>query len=198
MRFALLLLSLTFGLLAQTDRGTISGIVTDSAGAAVSGATVAITNAATNTTFTIRSADTGEFAAPNLTVGQYRVEVTQPGFKRFVRAQIVVAAGGSVRVDAQLQLGQVSETIEVQSSSVQVQTENVKITTAVSNKMVDELPLVVGGAMRSVFNLVTIAAESKGDGTRLTLGGGQAAAWDATLDGLSITTNRSADTGEIA
>ncbi len=198
MRFALLLLSLTFGLLAQTDRGTISGIVTDSAGAAVSGASVAITNAATNTTFTIRSADTGEFAAPNLTVGQYRVEVTQPGFKRFVRAQIIVAAGGSVRVDAQLQLGQVSETIEVQSSSVQVQTENVKITTAVSNKMVDELPLVVGGAMRSVFNLVTIAAESKGDGTRLTLGGGQAAAWDATLDGLSITTNRSADTGEIA
>src|SRR5690606_28453934 len=118
--------------------------------------------------------------------------------KRYLQENIVVAAGLSVRVDVQLQLGQVSETVEVQSSQTQIQTENAKVQTAVSTKMVDELPLVVGNAMRSVFNLTVVTPESKGSGQQLSLGGGQAAAWDATLDGLSITTNRSADANEIA
>ena len=64
--------------------------------------------------------------------------------------------------------------------------------------MVDELPLVVGGAMRSPFNLVAVAPEARGDGQRLSIGGGQAAQWDATLDGHSVGTNRSGDTGEAA
>lgn len=196
-RFILALFSVSL-LFAQSDRGTVTGIVTDSAGAVIGAARIAVVNTATNVTLNAVSTESGEFTAPNLPVGVYRVEVTQAGFKRYIQDGIIVSAGGTARVDAQLQLGQVSESIEVQAAATTVQTENAKITTAVSSKLVDELPLVVSGAMRSVFNLVTITPESKGSGNRLSLGGGQAAAWDATLDGLSITTNRSAETTEIA
>ena len=124
--------------------------------------------------------------------------MTAPGFKRFVQDNVIVAAASTLRADIQLQLGQVSETVEVTGSAVVIQTDNAKVSTQVQNKLVDELPLVVAGAMRSPFNLVAVAAEAKGDGQRMSLGGGQVAAWDATLDGHSVATNRSGDTAEAA
>ncbi len=193
--FASLLAAAAF---AQTDRGTISGQVTDTSGASIAGVSLSLTNKATNVSVNVLTSQDGEFAAPNLPAGTYQLEIVQSGFKRYVQDEIIVTPGGSVRIDAQLQVGQVSESVEVQAAALTIQTENAKVQTSVSPKMVDELPLVVGGAMRSVFNLVAVAAETKGDGNRISLGGGQAAAWNATLDGLGVTTNRSADAGEIA
>ena len=109
-----------------------------------------------------------------------------------------MTAAATVRADARLEVGQVTETVEVRADVAQVQTENAKITTAVQNKLVDELPLVVGGALRSPFDLVSVAPEARGGGGQLALGGGQARAWEATLDGVSVATNRSADAVEIA
>lgn len=201
MRLASVLCLTMVSALAQSDRGTITGVVTDSGGAVVAAAPVTITHVATNTSTQLQTTTTGEFSAPNLPVGAYRIEVSVTGFKRSVQDGIIIAAGGTVRVDVQLQVGQISESIEVQGSAAQVQTENAKVTTAVQSKMVDELPLVVSGAMRNVFNLTAITPETKianNNQQQISIGGGQAAAWDATLDGLSITTNRSADAGEIA
>ncbi|MBI1786578.1 MAG: carboxypeptidase regulatory-like domain-containing protein [Acidobacteria bacterium] len=186
------------GVWAQTERGNITGAVADPSGAAVAGATVTITHRATNTTIGVSTTTAGDYNAPNLTPGDYRIEVSAPGFKRFVQDRVTVTAAGTVRVDASLQVGQVTETVEVRADVTQVQTENAKITTAVQNRLVDELPLVVGGALRSPFDLVSITPESRGSGSRLSLGGGQARAWDATLDGVSVGTNRSADATEIA
>ena len=120
------------------------------------------------------------------------------GFQENIQTNVVVAAASTVRLDVQLQLGQVSETVEVQAMAQVIQTDNAKVSTQVTNQLVDELPLVVGGAMRSPFNLVQVAAEAKGDGQRMAIGGGQASAWDATLDGFSVGTNRSSDTAEAA
>jgi hypothetical protein len=91
-----------------------------------------------------------------------------------------------------------ADRVRVTTEVAQIQTETAKVSTAVQSRMVDELPLVVGGALRSPFDLVAVAPESHGSGTTLMLGGGQAAAWNATIDGLSVATNRSADTVEIA
>ncbi|HET8549818.1 MAG TPA: TonB-dependent receptor, partial [Bryobacteraceae bacterium] len=134
----------------------------------------------------------------NLVPGVYRVEIVASGFKRYVQDNVTVAAATTLRLDPQLQLGQVTESIEVTGGAVQIQTDNAKVSTHVQNKLVDELPLVVAGSMRSPFNLVAVAAEAKGEGQRMSLGGGQVAAWDATLDGHSVGTNRSADTAEAA
>ncbi|MBY0374288.1 MAG: carboxypeptidase-like regulatory domain-containing protein, partial [Bryobacteraceae bacterium] len=199
LRFFALLLTLTAGMvLAQSERGSIKGTVTDPSGAAVSGAEVTVVNVATNQTAKITASAAGEYAVPNLLPGVYRVEATAAGFKRLVQQNVVVAASSSVRLDLALQLGQVSEQVEVTSSAAVIQTDTAKVTTQVQNQLVDELPLVVGGAMRSPFNLVAVAAEARGSGQRLAIGGGQVAAWDATLDGYSVGTNRSGDTDEAA
>lgn len=183
---------------AQTDRGNVTGQVTDTTGAAVPAVAIALINQATNVATSIVSTQSGEFTAANLPAGTYRLEAAITGFKRYVRDQIVVTPGGTVRVDVQLEVGQVTESVEVQATALAVQTENAKIQTSVPQKMVDELPLVVAGAMRSVFNLVAVAPEVRGQDNQMSIGGGQAAAWNATLDGLAITTNRSANAEEIA
>ena len=96
-----------------------------------------------------------------------------------------------------LQVGGVTQTVEVAAQNAQVQTEDAKISTSVSNKLVDELPLVVGGAMRSPFDLVSTVPEAK-NGTNLALGGGQGGAFAATFDGISVNTNRQGNTTETS
>ena len=162
---------------AQGDRGTITGTVSDTSGAAMPNVVVIITNTATNTTVRITTTGTGEYNVSSLQPGPYRVEIVAPGFKRYVQAGIQAAAGNSIRLDARLEVGQVSESVEVQAQSVQLQTENAKVTSSVDNKLIDELPLVVGGAMRSPFDLVTMIPQARGSGNNLMIGGGQAAAW---------------------
>ena len=191
----LLVASLAF---AQFERGTIAGAINDSSGAPIPNVAISIVNTATNTTVRVTSTNTGEYNVPNLQPGDYRIEISAQGFKRYVENGVHVTSGGTVRQDATLQIGQVSESIEVQAQAVQLQTEDAKVTSSVENKLIDELPLVVGGAMRSPFDLVTITPQAKGSGTTLLIGGGQAAAWGATLDGLSVNTNRAGDAAETA
>ena len=183
---------------AQTERGNITGAVTDTTDARIPGATITVTNTATNQSATATTTAAGDYNLPNLQPGTYRVEFSANGFKKSVRESLVVTAAGTIRADAVMEVGQVGETVEVRTDAAQVQTENAKISTAVQNKLVDELPLVVGGALRSPFDLVSITPESRGSGSQLALGGGQTRAWEATLDGVSVGTNRSADANEIA
>jgi hypothetical protein len=183
---------------AQTERGNITGAVTDTTDARIPGATVTVTNIATNQSATATTTVAGDYNLPNLQPGTYRVEFSATGFKKSVRESIILTASSTLRADAVMEVGQVGETVEVRTDAAQVQTENAKITTAVQNKLVDELPLVVGGALRSPFDLISITPESRGSGGQLALGGGQTRAWEATLDGVSVTTNRTADAGEIA
>ncbi|MBL8295566.1 MAG: TonB-dependent receptor [Bryobacterales bacterium] len=198
MKHLCLMLVLTAAAFAQTERGNITGVVTDSSGAAVPGAAVAITNIATGQSTQTTTETNGDFNLPNLSPGNYRMEFSAQGFKKVSREGVVLTASATVRADARLEVGQVTETVEVTADIAQVQTENAKISTAVQNKLVDELPLVVGGALRSPFDLVSVAPEARGGGGQLALGGGQARAWEATLDGVSVATNRSADAVEIA
>ena len=79
-----------------------------------------------------------------------------------------------------------------------VQTEDAKVATTVSNRLIDELPLVVGGAMRSPFDLLSTVPEARGTGNTTSLGGGQGGSFGATLDGISVNTNRQGDTAETA
>lgn len=198
LRLGLLSLIPYLVLLGQSERGSITGTITDPSGAAVSTAEVLVVSLDTNATSRATTSNNGEFGAPNLSPGVYRITITAPGFKRYVQQNVVVAAASTLRMNMQLQIGQLTEQIEVTASAATIQTDNAKVSTQVQNKLVDELPLVVGGAMRSPFNLVAVAAEARGDGQRLSLGGGQAASWDATLDGHSVGTNRSGDTAEAA
>ncbi len=193
---SLMIVSSTFGW-GQSDRGSITGTIIDSTGGIVPDAAVTATNTATNVVSRTATNESGVYVIPALLPGVYKLRVEKNGFKAAEQAQVVLAASSSVRVDIGLQVGEISESVEVSSSLAQLQTETAKITASVSNKMVDQLPLVVGGAMRSPFDLALVTPEAKqveGSGTgkdeTFALGGGQVAAWGVTLDGVSAGTGR--------
>lgn len=199
--YALSLLSMTA--FAQTDRGTVTGRVTDNIGAAVGGATVVVTNIANGTSSTGTTNAEGLYTIPALTVGTYKLKVERTGFKVAEVSGIVITVGSTVGNDIALEVGQVSETVQITSDAAQLKTEDAKISSAVSNKQIDQLPLVVSGTMRSPFDLTLLTPESKplglgGDaGTQgagytsnFSLGGGQGGTWGITLDGASSGTSR--------
>jgi hypothetical protein len=193
---AVLVLPLTA--FAQSERGTITGLVMDSSKAAVPGVSVAVINTGTNAATNVVSSDSGNYSATNLPPGTYRIEATLQGFQTSKVEGITLNAGTAARVDVTLSLGSVSESVLVVAENAVVSTEDAKVATTVSNRLIDELPLVVGGAMRSPFDLLSTVPEARGSGSSTSLGGGQGGAFGATLDGISVNTNRQADTAETA
>jgi Carboxypeptidase regulatory-like domain len=184
--------------LAQSERGSITGVVQDSTKAVVPGVSVKVINTATNATTHVVSSESGTYAAPNLPPGTYRVEASLSGFQSANVVGIRLTAGSTARVDVTLNLGAITESVNAVARNTLVQTEDAKVSTNIPNEMIDQLPLVVGGAMRSVFDLVSTVPEAKGSGSNVVLGGGQGGAFGATLDGVSVNTNRNADTVETA
>ncbi len=183
--------------IAQSERGSITGVVTDASNSAIPNAPVKVVNKGTNAATNVSASSSGEYSAANLGPGTYRLEVSVPGFQSAVVDGITLSAGATVRVDVKLQVGGVTQTVEVLAQNTQVQTEDAKISTSVSNALVDQLPLVVGGAMRSPFDLVSTVPEAKG-GSNLVLGGGQGGAFATTFDGVSVNTNRQGNTTETS
>jgi hypothetical protein len=138
---------------AQTFYGSIVGTVTDSSGAAVPGAAVTITDIATNEKRSDKSDSAGNYRFVNLVPAAYKVEVQKANFKRFVSAHSVVQVGDTLRVDAALQVGAVSETVEVTTQAPLLETESGTLGATVEGKTVTEMPL--NG--RNTMNLLSLA-----------------------------------------
>jgi hypothetical protein len=196
-RLLLITLCLLGSLSAQQDRGLITGVVKDASGALIPEATVTATRTETNTISKSSSSSTGDYTFPSLEIGTYTIRVEKQGFKAAVAKEIVVSASGAARIDITLEVGTAQQSVEVLASGVQVQTENARIQTAVANRLVDQLPLVVGGQLRSPFDLALLAPEVKApnDGNNnFSIGGGQAATYGVSLDGVSSNTGRALQT----
>ena len=100
-------------LLGQLGVGTISGRVTDASGSVVPGAQIRVTNIDTNVTQESETNAEGLFRVPSLNPGTYRVEIETEGFKTFVRQDLQVRTGTTAAVNATLEVGAVTEQIEV-------------------------------------------------------------------------------------
>lgn len=150
----LFLASLVF---AQQGRGTILGTVNDASGAVVPGATVVITNAATNVASTVTSNEDGNYFVPNLIVGTYSVSVTKPGFKKALRSGITLEVDQKPEINLTLETGAVSETIEVSGQGPLVDTASATVGKVIDNRRVVDLP--VNG--RSAFALVQLSPAVK-------------------------------------
>jgi hypothetical protein len=183
---------------AQSERGTVTGVVRDSSNAVVPGVAVTVLNIETNAATNVTTSDGGTYSAVSLPPGTYRVQAVLEGFQTSVAEGVIVTPGGSARVDLALSPGGVTSEVKVVMDATPIHSEDARAITAVSNKLIDELPLVVGGAMRSPFDLISTVPEARGSGGNVSLGGGQGGAFGATLDGVSVNTNRNADTGETA
>jgi Carboxypeptidase regulatory-like domain len=179
------------GLRAQGDRGIITGIVKDATGAVVPGVRVTAIHLATNANYKASTTAAGDFTVPDLPVGNYQLRVESTGFKTEVANDIVVAAGATVRLDLALELGATQQTVEVGAHAQILQGDTARVSTEVSNRLVDDLPILVNGAVRSPFDLATTTAEVAGSGdSNLRIGGGRIGGFGMTLDGTAITVAR--------
>jgi hypothetical protein len=190
-RILLLLSWCAAGLWAQGDRGIITGTVKDATGAVVPNARVTALQITTNTSHKTLTTPSGDFAVPALPVGNYQVRVENTGFKTYLATNIAVGAGQTVRLDVVLELGATQQTIEVAANAQMVQAETARVATEVSARLVDDLPIIVSGAVRSPFDLATTTPEVQGSGDAgLRIGGGRIGVYGMTLDGTAATVAR--------
>ena len=111
---------------AQTaGTGTLVGTVTDSTGAVVVGAIVTVVNTATSFTSKTPTSAQGTYYVPYLAPGSYRLTVEAAGFKRYVRDEILVSSGEVPRIDLQLEVGAMAESVTVTSASPSARNRNV-------------------------------------------------------------------------
>ncbi len=127
--------------IAQTDRGTITGTISDPAGAVVAGAPVEARNVATGATYPVASSTTGNFTIAQLPAGAYELTVTVPGFKKFIREGLVVEVAGTIRVDAKLEVGSASESITVTEAAPLLKTEGGEVASNIATNTLNELPI---------------------------------------------------------
>jgi len=128
-------------LCAQSTTQSIEGLVTDTTGAVIANAKVTMTNTATGVTSTVFSNSTGNYTFPLVPVGNYDVKAELSGFKSEEVKGLRVETAAQVRQDFQLQVGAVSETVEVAANAAALTTETAAVGGVIENKRIIELPL---------------------------------------------------------
>ena len=144
----------------QAVKGSLLGTITDSNGAAASGATITITETRTNISATTATNADGNYVFTNVKDGVYRIEATQKGFKKVVREGVIVDVNTTVRVDMALQVGEVSEQITIQADVAPLlQTDRADTGRLLESKQVAELPLGFNRNFQSL--LVTVPGATR-------------------------------------
>ncbi len=178
------------------DRGVITGLVSDKTGSSVPQATVTVINEATGDKIVVDTSSAGNFTTPPLILGNYKVQIEKPGFKIFEAAGVVVASG-TVRLDAALAVGQVTETVEVQASNVEVNVSNPEVSQVLGEKYYKDLPVVMGADIRLAESLLAMQPGYvpmrpngcpifRGSQFQSRMNGGQTMAMENYLDGASF------------
>jgi hypothetical protein len=147
---------------AQTGgTGIVMGTVTDPSGAAVPGAAVALTDAATNSERTTTTNESGRYDFPNVPPGKYNLTISKAGFRvgRFVNQ--TVAVGESRTLDAKLEMGEASQTVEVTAANTDLQTMNSTVGNTVNSSTLESLP----SLGRDVSSFVTMQPGVSPDGS---------------------------------
>jgi len=142
------------------------GRVTDTSGAVLPGVTVTTENVATNNMRTTITSETGDYAFNVLPIGAHVVKVELPGFRTYT-TRITLATGDRARVDVQMQVGEVSQSIEVAAEATALQTDSSTIGGLVTSQAVQDLP--ING--RNFIRLVQLAPGAT-ESVQSSLGGG--------------------------
>ena len=139
---ALVVFTCNIGAFAQLSaRATITGTVTDSSGAVVPGATVTITNDATNVSLKTQSNGRGVFVAPELNVATYSITIAKKGFKNYTVTGIELHPTETVQVNGTLTVGAASETVTVAATSTDVELASPQLSSYISTEQVSSLPM---------------------------------------------------------
>lgn len=138
--------------------GTMTGTVSDPAGAVIASAAIEARNVDTHVAYPVASSATGNYTIPNLPPGTYELDVTVQGFKKFVRPGLIVQAGETIRVDAPLQVGSSSESVTISAEAPLLETESGELSNTVAMQTMDNLPVlslgVSSSGIRNPYNMV--------------------------------------------
>lgn len=140
--FCLLLAIAAF---AQSDRGTITGTVTDPSSAAVAGANVEAKNLDNGSIYKATTTTAGSFTITSVPVGRYNVAVSATGFKVASQTGVAVLLDQTVKLEVALEIGQVTETVSVTATADVLKTDNAEVSMNVSGNKVNDLPINFGG-----------------------------------------------------
>ncbi|HEY1240382.1 MAG TPA: TonB-dependent receptor [Bryobacteraceae bacterium] len=136
------------GAFAQTDRGTITGTLSDPAGAVVANAAIEARHIETGTVYPTVSTATGNYTIAQLPVGAYEVSVVVPGFKKYLRSGLTVQVAQTLRIDITLEVGAATESVTVQAEAALLKTESGELSHNVTTDTVDNLPILgIGSSM---------------------------------------------------
>ncbi len=171
---------------AQSFTGRIVGTVTDSSGGLVGAAQIKATEVATNRTVVTTTNSDGNFALNELPRGEYSLEIAAPGFKNSLRKGVQLAIGQQARVDVRLEVGSVSESVEVVADASLLETVDSVVGKVVDNKRITELPL----NSRNVFSLLYLTPGVTGSvsstySTGFGINGARNSMLDILVDGVS-------------
>jgi hypothetical protein len=169
----------------------INGVVQDSSGAVLPGAEVTATQTETGVSRMTLTNESGLYTLPNLPLGPYKLEASLPGFRTFAQSGIVLQVGDNPRINVTLQVGQVSEQVEVQANASLVETRNVSVSQVMETQRILDLPLNVRDPAQLVLlNGASMQVTPPGGysfgGTRMAIAtaGGFGTGTDYTLDGI--------------
>src|ERR1051326_5960881 len=185
----LLLVGLSAGVRAQVSTtGSITGAVHDPQGAAVPKAEVTITEEATGVSRNVTADDNGVFSALGLTPGRYTVCTSPHGFKKTVNSGIDLHIGDKLVVDLKVEVGAVTEVLNVTGEAAQVETRSSDVSSLVTSKQVTELPL-NGRNYAQLVTLVPGISPAQGSGSFATNGTGLDSHVDMSVNGNQSNAN---------
>ena len=136
---------------AQLLQGAIDGNVTDSTQAAIIGAKVSITNEATNATRETVTNEAGSYSFPTIDTGSYTLTVNTPGFQAYVATGVTVSINAVLRMDVELEVGAVTETVTVEASAATLQTDRAEVRQEINEKGLKDLPVPLGRNYQMLF-----------------------------------------------
>ncbi len=171
---------------AQMTTGSISGSVLDPAGAAIPGAQIIATEGASGRSFQTSSSEAGLYVFPSLPTGVYELAVESDGFKKLTRSNIEVRIAQRLAMDLRLELGSVTETIEVTSAAPLLEANTSERGQSFSPKFMNTLPLFTGG-IRNPQAFVTYMPGVNSGGGNQSISGSGGRAKEVLIDGASLT-----------
>lgn len=186
-----LLLSFDRPVSAQGTTSRVTGTVVDNSGAAVSGATVTLTNAGTDSALTTQTSESGSYTFDLIQIGKYDISVEKQGFKKFLSTGNTVNINQPATVNVALEVGDVSATVTVVSSVEEVQTSTSgNIGSTVEQRTLESLPI-VGSRGRNPLSLLNfqpgiVNTYGATAGGNVHVHGSRDRAFNFTLDGIDI------------
>src|SRR5437867_11082462 len=140
---------------AQSDRGTITGTVSDATGAVIPGVAIEAKNVQTGALYQAGSSETGNYTLAQLPAGTYELSANLPGFKKYVRSGIIVSVATTLRIDVALQVGAAGDSVTVEAASPLLKTESGELSHNITTEQADSLPvLTLSGAVGTTLGNV--------------------------------------------